>query len=652
MNEKDVVKIKYLVSLLNKYSDAYYNGTPIATDEEYDKMYEELKTLEKETKIIFSNSPINKVGYEVKSQLNKIEHVTPMLSLDKIHSVEDIVKFKGDKNLILSLKEDGLTVRLTYKSGKLDKAETRGDGKIGMDITHNIPAFLNVPMSVDYMDELIIDGEAIIKIDDFEAINDTLEEKYKMPRSLVSGSVSLLDANETKNRRISFIAWRCVKGFSNNSLFQDFITLEKLGFDVVPYEYIEEDYEIEKKIKLLELQAKIKKHPIDGIVCSYDDKEYGDSLGKTEHHFNHSIAYKFEDKPVDTKIINIEWSMGKTGVLTPVAIFEPIDIDGSEVERASCHNITYLRNMKLGVGDTVGVIKSNMIIPQIKVNHTNKNNIIIPDVCPCCGEPTMVVKDNDTEVLYCTNNECSGKTLGRFSHFVSKSAMNIDGVSESILETLINNGLVHDFIDLYHLKKDRDVMLTFERFGAKKVDNMLNAIENSRNCDLANYIVSWGIPLVGKTASKIISKICKSDYNTFVENMNNNYDWTQHDGFGVEMNTSLYKFWNGYSEKMNELAREMMFNVASQSQSNNGVDLGQKTFCITGKLEIFENRDALVSSIESHNGVVVSGVSKKTNYLITNDTTSGSSKNKKAAELNIPIITEKEYLIDFLKENI
>lgn len=646
MNEKDVVKIKYLVSLLNKYSDAYYNGTPIATDEEYDKMYEELKSLEKRTNIVFSNSPINKVGYEVKSQLDKIEHVSPMLSLDKIHSVDDIIKFKGDKNIILSLKEDGLTVRLTYRLGKLFKAETRGDGKIGMDITHNVSAFLNVPMSIDCMNELIVDGEAIIKIDDFEKINDTLDEKYKMPRSLVSGSVSLLDANETKNRRISFIAWRCVKGFIHTSIFKDFMTLEKLGFDVVPHEYVEKDDEIEKKIKLLQLQADIQKHPIDGIVCSYDDKEYGDSLGQTEHHFNHSIAYKFEDKAVDTKIINIEWSIGKTGVLTPVAIFEPIDIDGSEVERASCHNITYLRNMKLGIGDTVGVIKSNMIIPQIKVNYTNKNNIVVPDICPYCGEPTIILKDNDTEVLCCTNNECSGKILGRFSHFVSKSAMNIDGVSESILETLINNDLVHQFKDLYYLEKDRDIMLSFERFGAKKVDNLLKSIEKSRKCDLSNYIVSWSIPLVGKTGSKIISKICNGDYSDFVKKMDSRYDWTKHDGFGVEMNTSLYKVWDEYSDKINELANEMTFNVKKDDIiiGHDVFDLEKQTFCITGKLEIFENRDALVSDIEKHNGLVVSGVSKKTNYLITNDTTSGSSKNKKAAELNIPIITEKEYL--------
>lgn len=653
MKNDIVYKIKILVDTLNRYSDAYYNDKPIATDEEYDKLYEMLEQYENETGIILSNSPTQRVGYEVKDILEKVKHVSPMLSLGKIHSIDEVCDFIGERKCLASVKEDGLTIRLTYKNGELIKAETRGDGNIGSDVTHNAKAFVNLPLKITYKEDLIIDGEAIITDKYFQKINNESEEEYKNARSLVSGTMSLLDANEVKNRNVSFIAWRVVEGLTKKSLLGDFIELDYLGFTVVPYTIIDKE-NAEKQINFLKETAIQLGHPYDGIVISYVDLDYANSLGRTEHHFYHSIAYKFEDEIVKTTLREIEWSMGRTGDLTPVAIFDSVEIDGTEVTRASCHNVSYLYNMKLGIGDEIGVFKANMIIPQIKTNYTNSSNFKIPTHCPICNGETGLRKDNNTIVLCCTNDNCLGKLLGKIVHYVSKPAMNINGISESILLDCIYNGFILNIKDLYYLKNHKENLCALKGYGKKKVEKMLKSIEDSRKCELNKFIVSLGIPLIGKSASKIISNKCDGKYELFVQNMTNNFNWTEFDGFGEEMNSSIHKWWNNNKDMVDELASELEFinpienilNLFSDinSHKENFVDLQGKTFCITGSLELFKNREELIKNIEQHNGVVVSGVSKKTDYLINNDTMSNSSKNKKAKELGIEIISEKDYL--------
>lgn len=638
--EDKIFKINFLVETLNRYANAYYNGYPIATDEEYDKLYQDLEKLEKETGYKLANSPIDKVGFEVQDKVEKIKHVSPMLSLKKIHSIEEIKDFIGDQPCIMSLKEDGLTIRLTYENGKLVKAETRGDGNIGSDITYNIKAFQNVPFEVQYKKDFIIDGEAIVTDKDFKLVNSEVEEPFKLQRSLASGSVSLLDPEVTKSRRLTFVAWKFVSGYAKETYSENFEVLKELGFLVVPYLPLMRD-KIQIMIDLLKEESKKIGHPIDGMVITYDNIAYGDSLGKTDHHFNNGVAYKFEDEVKETFLRHIEWSMGRTGDLTPVAVFDSVIIDGTEVNRASCHNLTYLKNMCLGVGDRIGVYKANMIIPQIKINYTNRGKIIIPTVCPYCGTKTVIKNDNSTSVLHCPNDYCSGKVVGKFTHFVSKSAMNIDGISESTIQTLISMGLLHTYKDLYHLSEHVAELTQIKGYGMKKINNMLEAIEKSRKCKLENFIVAMGIPLIGKSASKIISEVCEGSVMKWRRSLVDEYDWSIHEGIGREMTQSMYNWYLLNLETLQELVPELEFIVEEKkSESQNNV-LQDKTFCITGSLVEFKNREECENYIILNGGKIVSGVSKKTNYLICNEA-STSSKYKKAQTIGIPIITEQD----------
>ena len=634
---QNIFKINFLVETLNRYANAYYNGEPIATDEEYDKLYETLESLEKETGYRLANSPINKVGFEVQENVKKSKHVSPMLSLKKIHSINEIKDFTGEHECVMSLKEDGLTIRLTYENGCLIKAETRGDGYIGSDITYNIKAFQNVPLEVQYKENFIIDGEAIITDNDFKLVNEGLDKPFTLQRSLASGSVALLDPEVTRTRRLTFIAWKFVSGYNKNTYIENFMFLKDLGFLVVPHVLLNKTL-IEEQISLLKNSAKEIGHPIDGIVISYNDINYGDSLGKTEHHFNNGVAYKFEDEIKETTLIDIEWSMGRTGDLTPVAVFEPVIIDGTEVNRASCHNLTYLKNMCLGIGDKIGVYKANMIIPQIKINYTNSSNFYVPIVCPYCGSLLEKKQNNATETIHCCNDNCQGKIVGKIVHFVSKSAMNIDGISESTIETLVNLKLIKTYKDLYYLKDHESELGKIKGYGVKKINNILTAIEKSRECKLENFLISLGIPLIGKTASKIISKECQGNINVLHKYMQKSYDWTIHEGFGTEMVQSFYDFWVLNLKMIKELANEMNFIIDNNEDEVKNI-LNNKTFCITGSLIEFKNREDCEKYIISNGGKIVSGVSKKTNYLICNEA-STSSKYKKAQNLNIPIITE------------
>ena len=665
MSER-IVKMKELVILLNKHRDNYYNKQkPTISDKEYDDLFDKLKELEKETGIVMSNSPTITVGYEVKSELKKVRHSHPMLSLDKTKSEEDLVRFLNNHDGLVMLKLDGLTVSLRYLDGKLVSAETRGNGEIGEDILHNAKVFTNIPLTIDYKDELIVDGEAIITYDEFEKINSKLSEdnKYKNPRNLVSGSVRQLDSEIAANRNIKFIAWKAVKGISDNSFANCLAILNGLGFDIVPFHSIPKDIisvdTVSMFNEILKKEAYNKKMPIDGTVVSYDDVEYGESLGATGHHLKSQIAFKFYDEVYETTLKDIDWTLGKTGQITPTAIFEPVEIDGTMVSRASVHNISILTQLDLHVGDIIEVYKANAIIPQIKRNISSEERmalrkdldyIVIPATCPICGGNTEIKQDNNSKVLMCTNHNCEGKLLGKLTHFVSKNAMDINGLSESTLEKFIELDFVNEFIDIYELKNNfYDDIVKLDGFGKKSVDNLMNAIEASKNTTLDRFIYALSIPLIGRSASKTISRYFNGDYDRFINETTNPYEWFNWSilaDFGDAMHDEMWMYLKNNKDMIEELASYLTFEKPQVVQNNKS--LNGFTFVITGSLNHFANRDEAKEKIESLGGKVSGSVSAKTSYLVNNDINSTSGKNKKAKELNVPIITEEE-LIEMLK---
>lgn len=646
-----VDRIKELISILNKASDAYYNSdNPIMSDYEWDNMYDELVKSEKETGVIYPNSPTQQVGYEVKTKLEKITHSHPMLSLGKTKSVNDLVKFSNGRDCIISLKIDGLTVLNTYKNGNLVQSETRGNGEVGELITHNARVFDNLPVSINTDKKFEIEGEAIITKDDFYNINLKLKdgEKYKNPRNLASGSVRQLDSKIAKDRHVKFVAWKIPYGFTR---FTDgFKFAEELGFDVVPYsKYNSKTDDINVIVEYLKDLADVKGYPIDGLVITYNNVEYGKSLGMTGHHPRHSLAFKFYDEEEITILKDIEWGMGKTGQLTPVAIFDDVEIDGTTVNRASLHNVSILKELQLGIGDEITVYKANQIIPQLRENLTKGNTVTIPTTCPICGEPTKIVKDNDSEVLMCTNDNCAGKLLGKLCHAVSKNSLNIDGLSEATVQKFIDLGWLNSIRDIYHLSEHLSEMYKLEGFGRKSVDKLLSSIEDSRNTDLVRYIYAQSIPLIGHTASKAISKMCDGDLNTFVQYMSKGANaFGKIDGIGSEMIKSLRKWWDvNYLEFVDTAT---IFTFKKKEPVNvSGTDLTGKVFVITGSLTQFRNRDEMKERIESLGGKVSGSVSAKTTALINNDIESISSKNKKAKQLNVPILTENMFIEKYLQ---
>lgn len=653
-----VKRIKELTQKLNQYRDSYYNDSVSEiSDHEYDELFDELKQLEEETNIVMANSPTHTVGYEVKSKLEKVKHSHPMLSLDKTKSVDDLKKFVGDKNCLLMCKMDGLTVLLTYENGELIQAETRGNGEEGEIITHNAKVFENIPLHIDYTGHLEIEGEAIITYNDFDKINSKLSEneKYKNTRNLVSGSVRQLDSNIAAQRHIKFITWKVPniedKIKSDNSILFRLNYIKDLGFDIVPfysYTNCSSDKEnINNMIISLHDRAKYLGYPIDGLVVTYDDISYGESLGTTGHHPKHSLAYKFYDDIYPTRLLDVEYTMGKTGVLTPTAVFEPVEIDGTMVERASLHNISIMKSLGIvSKYQEIGVYKANMIIPQIeyaeKMNCVSvKESICIPGVCPVCGWNTERLKDNDTEILVCTNPNCKGKLLGKLSHFVSKNAINIDGLSEQTLQKFIDLGWLNTFRDIYYLSDHKEEMYKLDGFGKKSIDKLLESIKKSRNTTLDRFIYGLCIPLIGRTASKEIAKFFNYDYEKFrTDGIVTHY--SQIDGFGDNMNQSLHDYLRENHMKISTLADEFIFET--KSESSNNADLSNKTFVITGSLNHYKNRDELVNIIEQLGGKVSGSVSSKTNYLINNDVTSTSGKNKKAKDLGILIISENQFV--------
>ena len=643
-----IKRLKELIEILNNASNVYYNSTPIMTDYEWDKLYDELKTLEKETKITYPDSPTQNVGYKVLDEIKEVKHNHLMLSLDKCHTEQELIDFARDKNCILSVKADGLTTSLHYIDGQLIGAETRGNGVSGSDVLENVLNIKNVPHTIPYKDELIIDGETIIDWNTFNKINENLpagQDKYKHPRNLVSGTITMLDTNIAASRNMRFIAWRVIKGLNEKSVLLGLKEAEKLGFEIIPmWTYTNKSTDKENLSAMLsDLQDKANELdiPYDGAVMAYDDIEYGNSLGRTDKFFRHSISYKYEDELFETTLEDIEWNTSKTGLINPIAKFKETVIDGASVTRATLHNISYIENLQLGIGDKIRIYKANKIIPKVHDNLTRSNTWELPNKCPNCGGNVEVHNENGSKTLHCINDNCPAKLLGKLVHFCSKNAINIEGMSEATLQFLIGKGWVKSFQDIYKLDYYRQNWKEYDGFGDKSVDKLLDAIEDSRNTTLDRFIYSLSIPQIGRSASKDIAKFFNNNYEEF-KMYGTTINYTQIDGFGESMNNSLHKWLSENHIMMEELTKEFTFKKEKNNSSS--VDLSGKTFVITGSLTHYKNRDELVSIIESMGGKVSGSVSAKTSYLINNDTQSSSSKNQKAKQLNIPIISEEDFI--------
>lgn len=644
-------RMKQLIKELNNASYAYYNQVPIMSDYEWDKMYDELETLEYVTGIVLANSPTHNVGYSVADELKEVKHNHPMLSLDKRKSVDELVEFIGDKDCFLSVKADGLTTSLHYIDGKLIGAETRGDGVRGIECLQNVLTMKNVPKEIPYKDELIIDGETIIRWDTFREINDKLPEdkKYKHPRNLVSGSLQLLNSKEAAIRNMRFVAWRVIKGFEHKTPSEDLFKAKDIGFEIIP---ILKSPRINQKEELVILLNQIRElansHniPYDGAVMAVDDYKIADSMGRTDKFFRHSMAYKYEDELFETVLTDIKWNTSKTGLINPVAIFEPVDLNGAITTRATLHNITYIKDMMLGIGDRIRVYRSNMVIPKVHDSIDKSGNFKIPSKCPICGQPTRIIKENDSEVLVCENSDCKGKLLGKLVHAASRNALDIENLSESTIEKFINLDWLNSIKDIYHLSDHENKMKTLDGFGKRSVEKLLNSIEESRNTTLDRFIYSLSISLIGKTASKLIAERVNYSIREFIVIMGTkgaSY-FNSLEGIGDKIISSLDNYWSKHSDMIYELSKEFTFETPNIVLDEIPNTLQGKTFVVTGSVHHYKNRDELKADIVSHGGTVVESVSSKTSYLINNDINSTSSKNQKAKSLNIPIILEEEFL--------
>lgn len=646
-----VDKIKQLIKELNNASYAYYNQIPIMPDYEWDKMYDELISLEEETGIVLSNSPTHNVGYSVADELKEVEHNHPMLSLDKTKSIDELIEFIGNKDCFLSVKADGLTTSLHYINGKLIGAETRGNGAKGTECLQNVLTMKNVPKEIPYKDELIIDGETIIGWDTFREINDKLPEdkKYKHPRNLVSGSLQLLDSKEAASRNMRFVAWRVIKGFEHKTPSKDLFKAKDIGFEIIPIlksPRINQKEELAILLNQIRESANLHNIPYDGAVMAVDDYKIADSMGRTDKFFRHSMAYKYEDELFETVLTDIVWNTSKTGLINPVAIFKPVDLNGAITTRATLHNITYIKDMMLGIGDRIRVYRSNMVIPKVHDSIDKSGNFNIPDKCPICGHSTRIAKENDSEVLMCENPNCKGKLLGRLIHAASRNALDIENLSESTIEKFINLGWLTSIKDIYYLKCHENEMKTLEGFGKKSVEKLLSSIEKSRNTTLDRFIYSLSIPMIGKTISTLIAEKVNYSIREFITTMETKRAvyFSSLDGISDKKISSIDSYWYKYSNIVYELSKEFTFESPNIVLDEMPKTLQGKTFVVTGSVNHYKNRDELKADIVSHGGTVVGSVSSKTSYLINNDINSTSSKNQKAKSLNIPIISEEEFL--------
>ena len=641
-------RIKELVELLNKAGKSYYSeGRELMSNYEYDALYDELGMLEKETGYILSNSPTVNVGYEVLSELPKERHESPMLSLDKTKSPEALAEWLGSQKGLLSWKLDSVTIVVTYDNGQLQKAVTRGNGEVGEIITNNARVFKNVPVTIPFKGKLVLRGEAIITYSDFERINEQIPEadaKYKNPRNLCSGSVRQLNNEITAQRNVHFFAFTLVSAQDvdfDNSRQRQFEWLKDQGFSVVEYKMVTKDTILDT-IEWFEKTIVTNDFPSDGLVILYDDIAYGDSLGRTAKFPRNAMAFKWTDETAETTLREIEWSASRTGLINPVAVFDPVELEGTQVSRASVHNISIVESLKLGIGDRIKVFKANMIIPQIAENLTQSGNLEIPEVCPVCGGKTQIKQVNDVKTLYCINEDCQAKHVKSFAHFVSRDALNIDGLSEATLEKFIQHGFLKNFCDLYHLEKFRDEIIALDGFGEKSYENLLTSVENSRNTTLPKFIYGLGIANVGLSNAKMIVQALGNDIEKIIHA--GRQELEKIDGVGAVIADTFASYFENEKnkEEFYKLLQEMHIEKAPDNQNNQ--ILTGKVFVITGSLEHFENRNQLKERIEQLGGRVTGSVTGKTSYLINNDSHSTSSKNKTAAKLGVPVITENEFL--------
>lgn len=647
MDEK-LKRIKELIPLLQEAGKAYYQESrEIMSNYEYDRLYDELAALEEETGVVLSNSPTQNVGYQVLSELPKEAHDSPMLSLDKTKSTEDLADWLGGQRGILSWKLDGLTVVLVYREGTLQKAVTRGNGEIGEVITNNARVFANIPLTISYQGELVIRGEAVIKYTDFNRINDEIEDvtaKYKNPRNLCSGSVRQLNNQITARRNVNFEAFALVSAPGvdfKNSRAEQFQWLRAQGFDVVGYKIVTKDTigeavaEFAKTVPEYDI-------PSDGLVLLYDDIAYGESLGRTAKFPRNAIAFKWADEIRETTLTEIEWSASRTGLINPVAIFDPVELEGTTVSRASVHNLSIMEALELGEGDQITVYKANMIIPQIADNLTRSGKIKIPDHCPVCDGITEIRQVNDVKSLYCTNPDCQAKRIKGFSLFVSRDALNIDGLSEATLEKFIGAGFIREFADMFHLDQHEEAITQMEGFGKKTYDNLIQAVKKASHTTLPRLIYGLGIAGIGVANAKMLCREFRYDFDRMRHAEEE--ELTAVSGIGKVLADAWITYFK--DEKNNEMTDRLLEEVTIEQEAETAGEkrLEGMTFVITGSVERFENRKALQEAIEAQGGKATGSVTSKTTYLINNDTTSNSSKNKKAKELGVPIISEEDFI--------
>ena len=645
--EEKKKRMKELVELLNRAGRAYYQeADEIMTNYEYDALYDELARLEKETGTTLAGSPTAHVGYEVLSELPKERHERPMLSLDKTKDVQALKEWVGSHKTLLSWKMDGLTIVLTYQNGELSKAVTRGNGEVGEVITNNARVFRNIPLRIPFQGELVLRGEAVIGYREFARINEEIPEadaRYKNPRNLCSGSVRQLNNEITAKRNVHFFAFSLVRAEGvdfENSHEKEFLWLQGQGFETVEYRVVTAE-NLEEAVRWFSERIEENEYPSDGLVALYDDIAYGRSLGQTAKFPRDSMAFKWQDEIRETVLKEIEWSPSRTGLINPVAIFEPVELEGTTVSRASVHNISIMRGLELGVGDTIEVYKANMIIPQIADNKTRSGVRDIPKVCPVCGGATEIRKINDVESLYCTNPDCQAKKIKSFTLFVSRDALNIEGLSEATLEKFIARGFIHEFADIFRLSRFREEIVELEGFGEKSYENLISSVEKARKTTLARVIYSLGIPNIGLSGAKLICRQLDDEVERLLAASEE--ELAAIDGVGPVIAASFTGYFAD-PEKRERFFRLLSELTLEKEETAAVQDLKGKVFVVTGSLTHFSNRAELKELIEKRGGKVTGSVTGKTDYLINNDTESSSSKNKKARELGIPVISEEEFL--------
>ena len=639
-------RMEELIELLNRAGKAYYQeATEIMSNLEYDELYDELQKLEEDLGVVYANSPTVNVGYEVLSELPKEQHESPMLSLDKTKDVQELKRFVGTQKALISWKLDGLTIVLTYENGELQKAVTRGNGEIGEVITNNAKKFKNVPLQIPYKDTLVVRGEAVIGYQEFEEINAEIEaeeDKYKNPRNLCSGSVRQLNNEITEKRNVKFYAFHLVSGEADfqNSREQQFLWLKEQGFDVVEYKVIQES-QVEEAVEWFAGEITANPFPSDGLVLTYDDIAYGQSLGTTAKFPRDSYAFKWADEKKETKLIEIEWSASRTGLINPVAIFEPVELEGTTVSRASVHNVSIVEELELGYEDVITVYKANMIIPQIAENLTRSNTIIIPTVCPVCDGETVIKQDGTAKTLYCSNPECEAKKIKALALLVSRNALNIEGLSEATLEKFVARGYIKCFADLFHLDEYEEEIKSLEGFGEKSYTNLQKSVVAARTTTLPKVLYSMGIANIGLANAKMICKAFANDVEKIIHATVE--ELSAIDGVG-EVIAEVYTQYFSVEEHVEEFRNLLQELVIPEEINTEQQSFAGMNFVITGSVEQFKNRNEIKEVIEKRGGKVTGSVTSKTHFLINNDTTSTSSKNKKARDLEIPIISEAMFI--------